>query len=82
MLLALVLTLATATPAVASNRWQSWHWPQNSGGGLGRWVPYHDHTDSAVFGTWFRHTMTHYYDANNRWYPYRVCNTCANNISG
>lgn len=82
LFMALALVLMAARPAVAGNRWLSWHWPQNSGGGLSRWVPYHDHTDSSVFGEWFQHTMGHYYDANNRWYPYRVCNTCASNISG
>lgn len=66
----------------ASNRWGTYHWPQNSGGGLTRWVAYHDHTDANVFGTWFRHTMTHYYDANNRWKPYRVSESTAASMAG
>lgn len=64
--------LIGVTSVQAANRWETYHWPQNAGGGLTRWVAYHDHTDPNVFGTWFRHTMTHYYDANNRWSPYRV----------
>lgn len=75
-------SLLLAPPATASNRWGSWHWPQNSGGGLTRWVPYHDHTDANVFGTWFRHTMTHYYDANNRWKRYRVSNSSGASLAG
>ncbi len=80
--LALSTTGLSALPVAGSNRWGSWHWPQNSGGGLTRWVPYHDHTDSNVFGTWFPHTMTHYYDANNRWKPYRVSNSSAASLAG
>lgn len=72
---ALVLTLLLAAfspaPVVADNKYNR-HWKQSPGGGLSRWVSYHEHLPETSYGNWMEHTMAHYYDAPNRWKPYQL----------
>lgn len=62
------------TPVNASNAWGSWHWAQNPGGGLERWIAYHDHTDSTVYPSSIgvNHNAAIYYNADNYVKPYRI----------
>lgn len=76
-----LLTVVSGRPASAYHA-LPFHWQQNPGGGYPRWVPYHDHTNAAIYSDVFNHTFALYYNANNNWYPYQVCNTCNNKIDG
>lgn len=62
-----------SSPTVATHAYDyAVHWEQNPGGGLNRWVPYKHRPANGVFADWYQHVMIHYYEADNRWRPYRV----------
>lgn len=78
-----MLVLTQLTPVSATHAYDTeFHWEQNPGGGLIRWVSYRDRTNHDVLGTWFLHTMNHYYEADNRWRPYRVPNSDSSRMVG
>ncbi len=78
----LVLALAIQSQIAVGSHAFPFHWQQNPGGGYPRWVPYHDHTNPNIYSDVFNHTFAHYYNADNNWFPYQVCNTCNNSIDG
>lgn len=78
-----VLMMAQPASIGATNAYDTeMHWEQDPGGGLNRWVPYKDRTNHDVFGNWYQHNMTHYYESDNYWRPYRVSSDEPSSIVG